>query len=387
MNFMLSTEQEMLVDAVRSFVEHELQPHEAAVDRADAVAPELAAEIRRKALELGFYAVNMPAEVGGGGLDYVSQALFERELGHTSWALQVFVGRPSKILMACQGDQIGTYLLPTVRGERIDCFALTEPGAGSDAMGIRTRAVRAGGDYVINGSKHFISHAGEADYIILFAVTGEDEVGGRRRKRITCFLVDKDTPGLEIRRGPSCTSLRGYHQYELFFSDCRVPAAQILGEEGKGFDLANEWLGAGRVMVAANCVGRAQRAYAMAAEWAATRKQFGKPIGAFQGTAFKLADMATGLRAAELLMLYTADKLDRGTMTDADAAMAKVFATELLGRVTDDAVQIYGGMGLMDELPIERFWRDARIERIWEGTSEIQRHIISREVLREHARE
>lgn len=383
MDFSLSHEQQMLVSTVRDFVEKELQPHEFDVDRNDLVPPELVASIRSKAIELGLYAFNMPDSVGGAGLDYLTQALVERELGRTSWALQVFVARPSKILMACKGEQIETYLKPAVRGERVDCFALTEPGAGSDAMGIRTRAVRDGDDFIINGSKHFISHADSADFIILFAVTGEEEIRGRLRKKVTCFLVDTDTPGLDIHRGPRCTSLRGYHQSELFFSDVRVSASQILGEEHKGFDLANQWLTAGRVMVAANNVGRAQRAFEMAAEWTATRKQFGKSIGEFQGTSFKLADMATEIRAAELLTLYTADKLDQGTMTDGDAGMAKLFASETLGRVTDNAVQIYGGMGLMDELPIERFWRDARIERIWEGTSEIQRHIVSKEILRE----
>ncbi|WP_179400854.1 acyl-CoA dehydrogenase family protein [Burkholderia guangdongensis] len=385
MDFSLTHEQEMLVSSLRHFVEKELQPHEFAVDRADEVPPELAASIRRKAIELGFYAFNMPESAGGAGLDHVTQALVERELGRTSWALHVFVARPSKILMACKRDQIERYLRPTVRGERVDCFALTEPGAGSDAMGIRTRAVRDGDDYVINGSKHFISHADTADYVILFAVTGEEEINGRKRKRVTCFLIDKDTPGMTVRRGPHCTSLRGYHQSEIFLSDCRVSAAQILGEEHRGFELANEWLAAGRVMVAANNIGRAQRAFEMAAEWAATRQQFGKRIGEFQGTSFKLADMQTEIRAAELVTLYTAQKLDNGTMTDGDAALAKLLATETLGRVTDHAVQIYGGMGLMDELPIERFWRDARIERIWEGTSEIQRHILSKEILRRYS--
>jgi alkylation response protein AidB-like acyl-CoA dehydrogenase len=383
--FSLTHEQEMLVSSVRSFVEKELQPHEFAVDRADDVPPELAASIRKKSIELGLYAFNMPESVGGAGLDYLSQALVERELGRTSWALHVFVARPSKILMACKGEQIDRYLKPCVRGDRVDCFALTEPGAGSDAMGIRTRAVRDGDHYVINGSKHFISHAETADFVILFAVTGEEEWRGRTRKLVTCFLIDKDTPGMTVRRGPHCTSLRGYHQSEIFLTDCRVPVSQILGEEHHGFDLASEWLTAGRVMVAANNIGRAQRAFEMAAEWAATRQQFGKRIGDFQGTSFKLADMATEIRAAELVTFYTADKLDRGTMTDGDAALAKLLATETLGRVTDHAVQIYGGMGLMDELPIERFWRDARIERIWEGTSEIQRHILSKEIMRQYS--
>ena len=283
-------------------------------------------------------------------------------------------------------DQVETYLDPCVQGERLDCLALTEPDAGSDLRAMATRAVRDGDDFVINGTKHFISHSDIADFVILFAVTGVDETPRGPRKCITCFLVDKEWPGFEVRRGPGCVSHRGYHQCALVFTDCRVSAQQILGEEGKGFELAEEWLGASRLTVAAMCVGRAQRALEMALEWAATRTQFGQPIGRFQGTSFKLADMATEIAAAELLTLNTAWKLDQGTMTPQDAAMAKLYASEMLGRVTDHTLQIFGGMGLMDELPIERFWRDARVERIWDGTSEIQRHLISRALLRPYER-
>jgi alkylation response protein AidB-like acyl-CoA dehydrogenase len=326
----------------------------------------------------------MPEKVGGPGLDYLSQALIERELSKVGWALHVYVARPSKILMACKGAQIEEYLLPCVRGEKVDCFALTEPDAGSDAASIRTRAVRDGDDFLLNGSKHFISHAGDADFAIVFAVTGVKEVKGRARNEVTAFLVDTDTPGLVIRRGPTCVSNIGYEQYEMFFEDCRVHESKILGEIGTGWDVASDWLNAGRVMVAANCVGQAQRAMDLAVGWAAERKQFGEAIGKKQGVSFKLADMATTIRAAELLTLFTAQKMDLGTMTDGDAGMAKLFASETLATVADDAVQIFGGMGLMDELPLDRIWRNARIERIWEGTSEIQRHIISRELLREH---
>jgi alkylation response protein AidB-like acyl-CoA dehydrogenase len=382
MDFKLSQEQEMLVEAVKSFVEKELLPYEEEVDRADAVSPELAAQIRGKAIAAGFYAFNMPEEVGGGGLDYLSQALIERELSKVSWALHVFVARPSKILMACKGQQIEDYLLPCVQGEKIDCFALTEPGAGSDANAIKTRAVRDGDDFVLNGSKHFISHAGHADFAIVFAVTDTYEHNGKKRNAVTSFLVDKGTPGMTIRRGPRCVSNKGYHTYEIFFDDCRVPASKVLGEVDKGWEVANAWLTAGRVMVAANCVGQAQRALDLSLQWAADRKQFGQPIGTYQGISFKLADMATQIRAAELITLHTAWKMDQGTMTDGEAGMAKLFASETLGKVADEAVQIFGGMGLMDEGPIERIWRNARIERIWEGTSEIQRHIISRELLR-----
>ena len=383
MNFELSHEHRLLVDTVRAFVENELYPHEDAVDRLDDIPVELAREIQAKALEIGLYAANMPEALGGGGLDNFGVTLMERELGRASYGLQMLVARPSNILRACAGSQVDEYLLPTIRGERHDCLAMTEPNAGSDVRGMQTRAVRDGDDYMINGSKHFISHADVADYVVLFAATDVEQTKAGPKKKITGFLVDMDQPGVTRRRGPSCVSHRGYHQCELYFDNCRVPVTHRLGEEGQGFDLMGEWLGATRLTVAATSVGRGRRVLEMATQWAATRQQFGQAIGRFQGTGFKLADMATELEAAELLTLQAAWKCDQSRMTDSDAAMAKLFATEALGRITDQALQIFGGMGLMSSLPIERFWRDARVERIWDGTSEIQRHIISRAMLRE----
>ncbi len=384
MHFELSTEQKMIVETVRAFVQTELYPHEAEVERLDAISPELAKSIQAKAIDVGLYAANMPEALGGGGLDNFSLTLMERELGRASHGLQMLVARPSNILRACQGSQIEEYLLPTIRGERHDCLAMTEPNAGSDVRSMQTRAVRDRDDYVLNGTKHFISHADMSDFVVLFAATDVEQTKSGPKKKITGLLVDLDSPGLTVRRGPACVSHRGYHQCELFFTDCRVPLRNRLGDEGKGFDLMGEWLGATRLTVAATSVGRGRRVLEMATEWAATRKQFGQPIGRFQGTGFKLADMATELEAAELLTLQAAWKCDQGRMTDSDAAMAKLFASEALAHVTDHAVQIFGGMGLMHELPIERFWRDARVERIWDGTSEIQRHIISRAMLRVH---
>jgi len=383
MQFALTHEQALMVDTVRAFVEKELYPHEELVERTDAIPPELAREIQAKAIEVGLYAANMPEALGGGGLDNFCVALLERELGRASYGLQMLVARPSNILQGCTGDQIQEYLLPTVRGERHDCLAMTEPNAGSDVRGMRTRAVRDGDDYLINGSKHFISHADMADFVVLFAATDVEETPKGPKKKITAFLVDLDSPGLTMRRGPACVSHRGYHQCELYFDDCRVPARKRLGEEGKGFDLMGQWLGSTRLTVAATSVGRGRRVLEMATEWAATRQQFGQAIGKFQGTSFKLADMATELEAAELLTLQAAWRCDQGRMSDSDAAMAKLFASEALARITDNALQIFGGMGLMNAMPIERFWRDARVERIWDGTSEIQRHIISRAMLRE----
>ena len=382
MDFELTAEQRLIVGTVRDFVEQELYPHEDEVERLDEVPEELARSIRGKAIASGLYAANMPAELGGGGLDPVSVVLVERELGRASYALQMLVERPSNILQACQGEQRERYLLPAIRGERHDCVAMTEPDAGSDVRSMTTTAVRRGGDYVVNGTKHFISHADVADFVILFAATGVEKTAKGPKKLITTLLVDKGTPGLEVRRGPRCVSNRGYHQCELVFTDCRVPGASRLGEEGRGFELMGQWLGATRLTVAATSNGRARRVLAAATEWAARRHQFGQPIGRFQGVGFQLADMATELEAAELLTLRAAARLGAGTMTDSDAAMAKLYASEMLGRVTDAAVQIFGGMGLMSELPVERWWRDARVERIWDGTSEIQRHVISRSLLR-----
>jgi acyl-CoA dehydrogenase len=383
-DFELTDEQRLIVGTVRDFVRNELYPHEDEVERLDEVPAELAAAIRAKAIASGLYAANMPAELGGGGLDAISMVLVERELGRAGYALQMLVERPSNILLACEGEQRERYLLPAIRGERHDCVAMTEPGAGSDVRSMTTSAVRDGDAYVVDGTKHFISHADVADFIILFAATGSEQTSRGRRSLVTTFLVDSGSPGLTIRRNGRCVSNRGYHQCELVFSGCRVPVANRLGEEGRGLDLMGQWLGASRLTVAATSVGRAGRVLDAAVDWAARRQQFGQPIGQFQGVGFQLADMATELEAAELLTLRAAARLHAGTMTGADAAMAKVYASEMLGRATDAAVQIFGGMGLMNELPVERWWRDARVERIWDGTSEIQRHIISRSLLRAH---
>ena len=382
MEFGLDPEQRLVVDTVRGFVEKELYPLEDEVERAGEVPREVGREIQDKVRALGFYAPNIPEEFGGGGLDHLTFTLLERELGRVSMALSVFWGRPSNILCAGDAEQRERYLLPCVRGEKIDALAMTEPDAGSDVRGMKTFARRDGGDFVINGTKHFISHADLADFVIVFAATGEEETRAGTKKRITCFLVDRGAPGFEIRPGYRAVSHRGYHNSILVFDDCLVPASQMLGEEGAGFELANTWLGATRLTVAAMCVGRARRCLDLCVDWAASRRQFGRAIGRFQGVSFKLADMATEIDAADWLTLAAAWRLDQGLDANRAIAQAKLYASEMLARVTDEAVQIFGGMGLMDDLPIERFWRDARVERIWDGTSEIQRHIISRDLLR-----
>ena len=382
MDLELTEEQRMLADSARAFVSEELLPHENEVEKQGEVPPDLGQQITRKAIEMGFYAANLPESVGGGGLDYTSLAVIEREFGKVSHALNGFAWRPTELLMACEGNQIERYLDPCVRAEKTECFAITEPGAGSDILSMATRAERVGNDWVINGSKHFVSSHILPDFAIVFAVTGIDETDRGPRKRVTAFLVDHGHPGCEIVRGTRCVSQRAYLNFVLSFNDCRVGPGQVLGEEGEGLILADKWIKMGRVWVGAGCCGRAERLLDLSIDWAANRKQFGQSIGKFQGTSFKLADMATELQAADLLVMHAARKADQGRMTPTDAAMCKLYASEMLHRLADHAVQIYGGMGLMEDLPIERLWRDSRLERIWEGTSEIQRHIISRALLR-----
>jgi acyl-CoA dehydrogenase len=383
MDFALTEEQQLIIKTTRAFVRAELVPHEQEVEDTGVLREELLRELKAKAIAAGLYAANMPTEVGGAGLDAVSWILYEKELGYTGYALQYScVARPSNILLACTGEQRERYLLPAVRGERVDCLAMTEPGAGSDLRGMKTTAVRKGDDFILNGTKHFISHADHADFVIVFAATGEEDSARHKRKLITAFLVDMGTPGFQVRPGYRNVSHRGYTNSILEFNDCRIPQSAVLGAVHQGFEVANTWLGATRLQVAATCLGRAERALEAAKQWSVQRVQFGQPIGRFQGVSFKLADMAVELRAAELLTLEAAWKLEHKIATDMDMAVAKLKASEMLAMVSDEALQIHGGMGLMSELPLERIWRDARIERIWDGTSEIQRHIISRALLR-----
>ena len=382
MDFALTDTQEAIVETARQFTERELVPHEETVERLGTVPPELVEQIKRRSIDAGIYACNMPAEHGGGGLDSFDTTLVDREFGATSYALHYIVARPSNILRACTGSQVQEYLVPTITGDRVECLAMSEPDAGSDVRGMKCTAVPDGDDWIVTGTKHFISHADLADYVILFAATGEEQTAKGPKKRITGFLVDLDSPGCERVAGYNCVSNSGYHNLILNFDGCRVPGRNVLGEPHRGFDVANQWLGATRLQVAAVCVGRARRALRLATEWAATREQFGQQIGKFQGVSFKLADMQVRLDAAELLTLRAAWNDANGRFDDAEVAMAKVYASEMCQYVTDEAIQIFGGMGLMDELPLERMWRDTRVDRIWDGTSEIQRHIISRQLLR-----
>ena len=327
-----SHEHEMLRSMVTRFVAEELMPHEELVDRLGEVPEDIGRQIEARGKEAGLFAANLPEAIGGGGLDYESMRIIEREFGKTSHALHAWVARPTEILLGCEGDQIARYLTPCVTGEKRELFALTEPEAGSDIMSMKSNAKRDGRDWILNGSKHFISGPTMPDFAIVFAVTGLDETPRGQRRRVTAFLVDVGTPGFDIKIGNRSVSYRGYNTYALSFSDVRLGPDQILGKEGEGLELAGKWLGMGRVWVGASCCGKAER-------------------------------MA-------------------GTLTDADISMVKLYCSEMLHRVADSTVQIFGGMGLMEEVPVQRLWRDSRLERIWDGTSEIQRHIISRAILR-----
>ena len=382
MNFELSDEQKMIVDTVRSFLEKEIYPFENEVERTGEVPKDLGLEIAKKCKEIGFFAANFPESVGGAGLNHLEFTLLERELGRGSNGLTVFFGRPSGILMACNEEQKEKYLLPAVKGEKFDALAMTEPGAGSDVRGMQCSAIRDGDDWIVNGTKHFISHANIADFIIVFIATGEEETSKGKKKKISCFLVDRGTKGFEIAKGYNSVSHRGCQNCILRFENCRLPKEQILGEVHRGFDIANEWLYATRLTVAATSVGRARRAFEMTLPHVTQREQFGQKIGKFQGVSFQLADMITEIDAADLLTLSAAWRLDNQLPANREIASAKLYATEMLAKTTDTCIQLHGGMGLMDDLPFARFWRDSRVERIWDGTSEIQRHIISRELLR-----
>ncbi len=382
MNFEYTEEQTLLIDTAKRFVEEELYPYEEEVEKSDEVRIELRQQIIARACEVGLYAANMPEDLGGGGLDVLSMCMLDRELGRASMALQYSVARPSNILQGCVGEQREKYLFPCIKGEKTDCLAMTEPGAGSDVRSMSCKAEAAGNDFIINGTKHFISHADVADFVILFAATGVEDSARGQRKKITSFLVDIGTPGLTVRKGYDNVSHRGYHNSILEFDDCRIPSSQVLGKVDHGFEVANDWLGNTRLQVASICLGRCDRAFELSCEYAATRMQFNQTIGKFQGVSFKLADMEMRRRAAELITYQAAAKADQNAMNDMDAALAKLSATEALAFIADEAIQIHGGMGLMSDLPLERIWRDARIERIWEGTSEIQRLIISRSLLR-----
>jgi acyl-CoA dehydrogenase len=377
----MSHDQRMLVDTVRKFVETEVQPLETEVEELGRIPDDKLDAVRSKAQALGLYAMNMPTEVGGGGLSTTEMCLVEEEFGKTSDALirRVF-GQVYPMLMACRGDQRARYLIPTVKGGLICAMAITEPEAGSDAASIATTARPDGNEWVINGTKHFISDGDIADYTIVMALTDKAK---RARGGISLLLVDKGTPGFTVARHQPMMGHRGYGHAELSFVDCRIPADNVLGEVGGGFKLIMESVSAVRLAhIGARCVGMARRVLEMMRRHANERRQFGKPIGEFQMIQQMIADSATEIFAARMMVLATAAELDSGRDCRDKVSMVKLFASEMLGRVADRGIQVFGGMGYSKDLPLERIARDARVTRIYDGTSEIHRMLIARSVLK-----
>lgn len=349
------------------------------------VAPpaELRRQVRMRSHELGLYAADMPREAGGAGLPLADRVALEIEaFSHGTVFFDDVLGGPggpSSILLACNESQRERYLLPLVRGEISTCFALSEPEAGSDAIGLRLRAEKKGGRYVLHGTKNIITNAVQCDFAMVFAVTDETRgaMGG-----ITCFLVDKGTPGFSVGRSHACMGFQGF-QGELVFDGCELPAGAILGQEGFGLALALDWINANRIKIGAMAAGITRRLLAASASHAAARRQFGRAIGENQGIQWKLADMATGLFATECMVARAAAMWDRRLDVRQEAAMVKLFASEMVNRAAYEAIQIHGGTGCLVETGLERVYRMVRVYTIVEGTSEIQRMGIGRRVIRE----
>ncbi|CAN5230888.1 acyl-CoA dehydrogenase family protein [soil metagenome] len=380
-DFSIPSETQLLVDTVRRFVTQEVQPLENETEALGHVPPDALKRVRGKAQELGLFAMNMPEDCGGGGLDNVTMCLVEEEFGKTSDALirRVF-GQVYPMLLACNAAQRETYLLPTVKGEKICAMAITEPGAGSDAASISTTARLEGDRWVLNGGKHFISDGDIADYVIVMALTDKEK---RARGGITLFLVDKGTPGFTVNRVQPMMGHRGYGHAELSFDECSIPADAVLGEVGGGFKLImNSVAGIRLAHIGARAVGMASRVLEMMRTYAAERKQFGQPIGDFQMVQQMIADSATEIFATRMMVLNTAWELDQGREPRDKVSMVKLYASELIGRVADRGIQVFGGMGFCKDLPLERIYRDSRVTRLYDGTSEIHRMLIAKAVIK-----
>lgn len=379
MDFALNDEQKMMIETLRRFVKEELHPLEDALETTGALPRDTALAIHEKAKALGLYALNMPAELGGGGLSTVDRILCEEQFGHTSDLLiRRAFGNVYEPLLECRGPQVARWLEPCVRGERTCAIAITEPGAGSDAQGIKTHARKTDSGWVLNGAKHFISDGEWSDFFLVSAKTGE--------KEISMFMVDKGLPGFTVGKDQKMMGLRGTPHVELFFSDVPLENAALLGQQGQGFKLAMGALNVVRLaQVGARAVGKASHVLELMTAYATERQQFGQKIGDFQMIQQQIADSVIEVNAARWMVLHAAWLIDQGHDAREQIAMVKVHAAETLGRVVDRAVQVFGGMGFCKELPIERYYRDARIYRIFDGTSEIHRTVIAKSVMKKGA--
>ncbi|GHF97888.1 MULTISPECIES: acyl-CoA dehydrogenase family protein [Amycolatopsis] len=383
MDFSLSTEEREVRDWVRTFVQRELVPLEQEVLRRErAHQPGLTGEelkdLQLKAKESGFWGVLTPEEYGGMGLSAVMAALLEAELGRTFVPFR-FGGAADNILFHANEEQKQAYLLPTISGERKSCFAITEPGAGSDAKAIRTTARKDGSDWIINGEKTFITGGNEADFTMVFAIT-DPEKGANGG--VTCFLVDREAGW----KSEYIDTMGEWGPASLIFQDVRVPETQILGEEGRGFELAMQWIGQGRYLLPARAIGSCERLITMAIEHANTRETFGQKIAERQAIQWMIADSGVELEALRWLVLHAAWQVDQGVDSRHAQSMAKLYGGQKANEIVDRVLQIHGGMGYTRELPVERWYRELRLLRIYEGTDEIQRRTIARNLLKGHVK-
>lgn len=379
MNLDLSEEQTLLQKSVREFAEAEVKPRAKELDDSG----RFPADNFRKAAQLGLTAVAIPESEGGGGMDHVSYAIMIEEISRVCASTGVILSVQNSLY--CHpvhrfgtDEQKRKFLLPFARGEKIGCYALTEPQAGSNAAALATKAVRRGDRYVLNGTKAWITNGGVADAAIVYANTHPE----KGEKGITALLVEKGTPGFRVGKEEKKLGIHATACTELSFADCEVPAENRLGAEGEGYKIALSTLDGGRIGIAAQATGIAQGAFEAALSYAQQRQAFGHPIADFQAIQFMLADMATEIGAARLLVRRAAWKQDSGARFTMEASIAKLFASEMATRVTHKAIQIHGGYGYSHEYPVERAYRDARITEIYEGTSEIQRLVIASSLLR-----
>ncbi|MBX6352074.1 MAG: acyl-CoA dehydrogenase [Thermoflavifilum sp.] len=379
MDFEFTPEQREIRKLVAEFARDVIQPRAAEIDEKD----EFPRDIIRKMGELGIMGLPIPEEWGGVGADFVSYISAIEEISYASAAVGVILAVHTSvgtfpILYFGTEEQKRRYLPKLASGEWLGAFALTEPGAGSDAASIRTRAVRDGDHYVLNGSKVFITNGGEADVYCVFAVTDP----GRGSRGITAFLVERDTPGFRVGKKERKMGLNGSATCELLFEDARVPVENRLGQENEGFSIAMRLLDGGRIGIGAQALGIARAALDAANEYVRQRRQFGQALIDFQGVQFMLADMATQVQAARWLVYHAATLRAKGQRCTQEASMAKLFATDTAMKVATDAVQLFGGYGYIKDYPVERYMRDAKVTQIYEGTNQIQRIVIARQLAR-----
>ena len=383
MDFTLSKEHEMARALFIEFAEKEVKPLAQEVDENEAFPRETV----EKMAKLGFLGIPVPKEYGGQGCDPLTYAMCVEELSKVCGTTGVIVSAHTSlccdpIMTYGTEEQKQKYLIPLAKGEKLGAFGLTEPGAGTDAQGQQTKAVLDGDEWVLNGSKCFITNGKEADVYVIFAITGTVEKRGRMTKEISAFIVEKGTPGFTFGTKEKKMGIRGSSTYELIFTDCRIPKENLLGQQGKGFGIAMHTLDGGRIGIASQALGLAEGALETTISYVKERKQFGRAIGAFQNTQFQLADMVTKVQAAQLLVYKAAMAKATQKVYSVEAAMAKLYAAEVAMEVTTKAVQLHGGYGYIREYDVERMMRDAKITEIYEGTSEVQRMVISGSLLK-----